>query len=140
MKGDSCTDENPCWFPPFYGNWSDSTQGSSLTDWEGLGDQVAANLRRMKLANILSEWIQKFPGRVRLQPPPPPLEACTFGACLRNRSALILHLLQHIRPHILEGFSSHNPWNMCIWGSCGREVLHFLTQSNNVVLNKQSFW
>lgn len=34
----------------------------------------------------------KLPGVVRLQPPPPP-EACTFGACLRNRSALILCLL-----------------------------------------------
>ena len=43
MTGDSCTDENPHWFPPFYGNWSDSTQGSSLTEWEGLGDKVAAN-------------------------------------------------------------------------------------------------
>ena len=80
----------------------------------------------------------KLPEGGRLQPPPQ--KACTFGACLRNRSALILRLLQHIRPHILEGFSSHNPWNMCIWGSCGREVLHFVTQSNNVVLNKQGFW
>ena len=35
--------------------WSDSTQGSFLTKWERLGDKVAANLRRMELANILSE-------------------------------------------------------------------------------------
>ena len=104
--------------------WSDSTQGSFLTKWEGLGDKVAANLRRMELANILSEWIQKT----------------SRGACLRNRSAFILRLLQHIRPHMLEGFSSHYPSIMCIWGSCGKEVLHFVTQSNNVVLNKQGFW
>ena len=83
---------------------------------------------------------KNFLGEYASSAPPPPPEACTFGACLRNRSALILRLLQHIRPHILEGFSSHNPWNMCIWGSCGREVLHFVTQSNNVVLNKQGFW
>lgn len=118
------TDENPHWFLPFYGNWSDSTQGSSLTEWEGLGDKVATNKT----------------SRGSTPPAPSPPEACTFGACLRNRSALILRLLQHIRPHILEGFSSHNPWNMCIWGSCGREVLHFVTQSKIVVLNKQGFW
>ena len=58
----------------------------------------------------------------------------------RNTSAFILHLLQHIRPHTLEGFSSHNPWIMCIWGNCGKEVLHFVMQSNNVVLNKQGYW
>ena len=143
MKGDSCTDENQHWFPPFYENWSDSTQGSFLTKWEGLGDKVAANLRRMELANILSEWIQKSSrGNTPPEPPPPhpPLEACNFGACLRNTSAFILYLLQHITPHILEGFSSHNPQIMCIWGNCGKEVLHFVTQSNNVVLNKQGFW
>ena len=70
MKGDSCTDENPRWFPPFYGHWSDSTQGSFLTKWEGLGDKVATNLRRMELANILSEWIQKSSrGSTPLEPP-----------------------------------------------------------------------
>ena len=93
--------------------------------------------------DILSEWIQKSSrGSTPPEPPPPhpPLQACNFGACLRNTSAFILHLLQHITPHILEGFSSHNPWIMCIWGNCGKEVLHFVTQSNNVVLNKQGFW
>ena len=38
------------------------------------------------------------------------------------------------------GFSSHNPQIMCTWGNCGKEVLHFVSQSNNVVLNKQGFW
>ena len=143
MKGGSCTDENPHWFPPFHRNWSDSTQGSFLTKWEGLGNKVAANLRRMELANIRSEWIQKS-SRGSTPPDPnhplPPLDTCTFGACLRNSSAFILRLLQHIRPHVLEGLSSHNPWLMCIWGNCGKEVLHFVTQSYNVVLNKQGFW
>ena len=137
MKGDSCTDENPHWFPPF-----------SLEIGQ-IQHRALSLQNRRDLPPIWGEWnwpisclneSKKLPGGVRLQRPPPPLEDCTFGACLRNRSALILRLLQHIRPHILEGFSSHNPWNMCIWGSCGREVLHFVTQSNNVVLNKQGFW
>ena len=55
MKGDSRTDANPHWFPLFYENWSDLTQGSSLTKWEGLRDKVATDLRRMELANKLSE-------------------------------------------------------------------------------------
>ena len=64
-----------------------------------------------------------FQGEYAPRPPPPhpPLEACTFGACLRNTSAFILHLLQHITPHILEGFSSHNPRIMYIEAIMGRK-------------------
>ena len=64
-----------------------------------------------------------------------------FQGCLfKIKVSVILRLLQHIRPHILEGFSSHNLRIMCIWSNCGKEVLHFVMQSNNVLLNKQGFW
>ena len=142
MKGDSCTDENPHWFPPFYGNWSDSTQGSFLTKWEGLRDKIAANLRRMELANILSEWIQKS-SRESMPPdppPPPPTRSLHLWRLFKKYISIYPTPIAAYHTSYTWGLFFPQPSNYVYWGNYGKEVLHFVTQSDNVVLNKQGFW
>ena len=76
----------------------------------------------------------------RPPPPPPPTRSLHLWRLFKKYISIYPTPIAAYHTSYTWGLFFPQPSNYVYWDNYGKEVLHFVTQSDNVVLNKQGFW